>query len=101
MEKTDSHTGQHFCLESKVFTELHTDIRVYIILSPGRLRTGQRCEAMNKQINKKMYNYKIQVGGVRTERDLSHRSQHALKKKKKSGKMRADGDGGQKQDVVS
>lgn len=80
MEKTDSHTGQHFCLELKVFIELHTDIHVYIILSPGRLLTGQRREAMNKQINKKMYNYKIQFGGVRTERDLSHRSQHALKK---------------------
>lgn len=54
---------------------------------------------MNKQINKKMYNYKIQFGGVRTERDLSHRIQHTLKKK--SGQMKADGDGGQKQDVVS
>lgn len=76
MEKTDSHTGQHFCLEPKVFIELHTDKRVYIILSPGRFRTGQQGDAMNKQINKKMYNYKIQFSGVRTKQDLSHRIQH-------------------------
>lgn len=50
------------------------------ILSPGRFRKGQQGDAMNKQINKKTYNYKIQFSGVRAKQDLSHRIQHTFKK---------------------